>query len=84
VASIVKRVVGGDIEFYGDPDRRSYRVSFRRARELLGFETIYSVDEGVKQIYHELLLGSLRQDPRWVTVEWYKKILRENPGAVEP
>jgi nucleoside-diphosphate-sugar epimerase len=84
VASIVKRVVGGDIEFYGDPDRRSYRVSFRRARELLGFETLYRVDEGVKQIYHELLLGNLKQDPRWVTVEWYKKILRENPGALEP
>jgi len=84
VASIVKRVVGGDIEFYGDPDRRSYRVSFRRARELLGFEALYSVEEGVKQIYHELLLGNLKQDPRWVTVEWYKKILGENPGALEP
>ncbi|MEM1610495.1 MAG: NAD(P)-dependent oxidoreductase [Sulfolobales archaeon] len=84
VAAIVRRIVGGEIEFYGDPDKRSYRVSFKRARELLGFEALYNVEDGVKQIYHELVLGNLRRDPRWITVEWYKKLLERNPGALEP
>jgi nucleoside-diphosphate-sugar epimerase len=83
VAEITQRVVGGEISMYGDPDTRSYAVRFEKARSLLGFTPLFSVEDGVKQIYHELLLGNLRQDPRWITLKWYKSLLERDPRALE-
>ena len=83
VAMIVKKIVGGEIEFYGDPDKRSYAVSFKRAREILGFYPLYTVEDGVKQVYNSLLSGLIRKDPRWNTVEWYKKLISKNPEVLE-
>ncbi|MEM2025029.1 MAG: NAD(P)-dependent oxidoreductase [Desulfurococcaceae archaeon] len=82
IAENVRRTVGGEIVFQGEVDRRSYRVKFEKTRRLLGFKPIYSVEEGIKQIYHELLLGNLRAEPRWITVKWYKQILNENPEVL--
>jgi nucleoside-diphosphate-sugar epimerase len=84
VAKIVKKVTSGEITMYGDPDTRSYAVKFKKARELLGFEPLFNVEDGVKQIYHELLIGNLRQDPRWITVKWYKYLIENNPRVLEP
>ncbi|BBD73472.1 NAD-dependent dehydratase [Sulfodiicoccus acidiphilus] len=83
VAKVVRNVVGGEVEMYGDPDRRSYAVSFRKARELLDFEPKFTVEDSVKQIYHELLLGNVKGDPRWTTVKWYKSILERDPHALD-
>jgi len=30
---------------------------------------------GVRQVYHELLLGHLKPEERWWTVKWYKRLL---------
>lgn len=76
IANIVKSIVGGEIMFRGEIDRRSYRVSFERIRRL-GFQTLYRVEDGVKQIYHELLTGIIRPEDRWFTVRWYRKLLDE-------
>lgn len=83
VAEIVKKVVGGQITMYGDPDTRSYAVRFNKARELLDFVPIFNVEDGVKQIYHELILGNLKQDQRWITVKWYKYLLEKNPKVLD-
>jgi len=83
VAGIVKKVTNGEITIYGDPDIRSYAVKFEKAREMLDFVPIFNVEDGVKQIYHELLIGNLRQDPRWITVRWYKSLIENNPKVFE-
>ncbi|MCG2863991.1 MAG: SDR family oxidoreductase [Vulcanisaeta sp.] len=80
MARIVQSIVGGEIRFRGVVDRRSYRVSFRKIRETLGFNAIYNVDDGIKQIYHELLTGHLKPEDRWFTVKWYKTLLAKDPN----
>ncbi|MGC8622048.1 MAG: NAD-dependent epimerase/dehydratase family protein [Caldisphaera sp.] len=83
VARAVEKVIGGEISMYGDPDTRSYAVKFKKARDLLDFVPIFNVEDGVKQIYHDLLLGNLKQDPRWITVKWYKSLLEKNPMVLD-
>jgi len=83
VAGIVKKVTDGEITMYGDPDIRSYSVKFEKAREILNFVPMFNVEDGVKQIYHELLIGNLKQDPRWITVKWYKSLIEDDPMALE-
>lgn len=80
MARIVQSIVGGEIRFRGVVDRRSYRVSFRKIRETLGFNAIYNVDDGIKQVYHELLTGHLKPEDRWFTVKWYKTLLAKDPN----
>ncbi len=75
MARIVQSIVGGEVRFRGMVDARSYRVSFRRIREVLNFDVLYNVDDGVKQVYHELIVGHLRPEDRWFTVKWYKNCL---------
>ncbi len=84
MARIVQGIVGGEIRFRGGMvDARSYSVSFRRIREVLNFSVLYNVDDGVKQVYHELLTGHLRPEDRWFTVRWYKKLLEQNPKLLD-
>mgnify|MGYP001770686448 FL=1 len=74
VAKEVQSVAGGEISFRGEVDKRSYAVSFDKIARL-GYRTLYTVRDGVRQVYHELLLGHLRPEERWWTVKWYKRIL---------
>jgi len=50
---------------------------------MLDFVPMFNVEDGVKQIYHELLIGYLRQDPRWIAVKWYKSLIENNPKVLE-
>jgi nucleoside-diphosphate-sugar epimerase len=83
VAKIVEKIVGGEITFYGDPDTRSYEVSFKKARRLVDFVPFFNVEDGIKQIFHELLIGNLKEDPRWITVKWYKSLIEKNSEVLE-
>ncbi|ABW02298.1 NAD-dependent epimerase/dehydratase family protein [Caldivirga maquilingensis] len=74
IAKEVQQVTGAEIKFRGEVDRRSYRLSFAKIRKL-GFNTVYQVRDGVRQVYHELLIGYLKPEDRWFTVKWYKKVL---------
>lgn len=73
IAKTVQKIVGGEIRYRGEVDKRSYRLSFAKIKKL-GWEPIYRVEEGVRQVYHALLLG-LSPEERWFTVKWYKKVL---------
>lgn len=67
-----------EYEWYGLPDHRSYRVSFRKIREVLGFEPEYNAERGAVEIWEALKSGKLdSDDPMTITVEWYKKLLKE-------
>jgi nucleoside-diphosphate-sugar epimerase len=77
LAEIIRKSVGieSQIEWYGDPDTRSYRASFRKAKEELGFEARISIEEGVREILEKLKSGELVDRPEMHTVNQYKTLL---------
>jgi len=63
-------------EWYGDPDSRSYRVSFKKIKEVLDFTPEVTLKEGARNVYEALRDGRLNpDDPRTITVKWYKHLL---------
>jgi len=64
-----------EIEWYGDPDKRSYRVSFNKIKSVLGFEPDYTPHEGAKEIYEALEKGEIKDTAKSRTVEWYRYLL---------
>jgi nucleoside-diphosphate-sugar epimerase len=63
-------------EWYGDPDKRSYKVSFDKITETLNYKTSYTPREGAREVFDALKAGTLRgDDPKTITVKWYKTLL---------
>ncbi len=63
-------------EWYGSPDKRSYRVSFNKIKETLNFKPQYTPKEGAKEVFKALKDGRVSgDDPRTITVKWYKHLL---------
>jgi len=77
IAREVSRITGATIIFKGEIDKRSYMLSFDKIRVLLGFKPLYTVQDAVKHLYSDLLLGILKPEERWFTVKWYKKLIEE-------
>ena len=72
VAHIVPRDV--EIDWYGDPDHRSYRVGFDRI-EALGWKAQYKAEDGVAEICQHLADGSLEKGPNTITLNWYRELV---------
>jgi nucleoside-diphosphate-sugar epimerase len=63
-------------EWYGDPDARSYRVSFDKIKGKLNYKTNYTPRKGAKEVFDALETGILKaDDPRTITVKWYKNLI---------
>jgi nucleoside-diphosphate-sugar epimerase len=63
-------------DWYGDPDRRSYRVSFDKIKEKLNYKTNFTPRDGAKEVFDALEAGVLKvDDPRTITVKWYKNLI---------
>jgi nucleoside-diphosphate-sugar epimerase len=63
-------------EWYGSPDNRSYKVNFKKIKEVLNFKPKYTPKEGAKEVFEGLKNGKLNpDDPRTITVKWYKNLL---------
>jgi len=63
-------------EWYGDPDTRSYRVSFSKIKDALHFKPQITIRKGAKNVLDALKDGRLNpDDPRTITVKWYKHLL---------
>ena len=62
-------------EWYGDPDTRSYKISFNKIKDSIGYTTNYSISDGTKEIYFALQKGILTDSIKTKTVEWYKYLL---------
>lgn len=62
-------------KWYGDPDIRSYKISFKKIKETLGYKTRYTVADGAQEIYSNLKKGTLTDSLKTRTVEWYKHLL---------
>jgi nucleoside-diphosphate-sugar epimerase len=68
------------LEWYGSPDPRSYRVSFRRFHERIGFEAELRPANAVREIQAGLVGNRLDTSARSRTVEWYRHLLAD-PSA---
>ena len=73
VARRVPREV--EIEWYGDPDRRSYRVAFDRI-EALGWRAETTAEDGVAEICEALEAGTVDKTVQTVTLDWYRELAR--------
>ncbi|MEW6048041.1 MAG: NAD(P)-dependent oxidoreductase [Bacillota bacterium] len=62
-------------EWYGLPDHRSYRVSFKKVRSVLGFEPSYTPSEGAREIHEALRTGAVTDGMKTITLQWYKHLL---------
>ncbi len=71
VAATVPRDV--EIEWYGDPDHRSYRVNFDKI-EALGYKAAFEAEDGVREICEALDSGKTDKTIKTITLEWYKTI----------
>jgi nucleoside-diphosphate-sugar epimerase len=58
-----------------DRDKRSYDVSFEKAKRLLGFEANTAIEEGVREIYQAIKYGRVEESAKTSTVNWYRNIL---------
>ena len=73
VAGYVPKEV--EVEWYGDPDERSYRVAFDKI-EALGFRTELTAADGVAEICEALEAGSVDKTVRTITLDWYRELAR--------
>ncbi|MHA1114059.1 MAG: NAD-dependent epimerase/dehydratase family protein [Alphaproteobacteria bacterium] len=72
VAGTVPRPV--EIDWYGDPDTRSYRVSFDRI-EALGYRASRGAEDGVREIVAALEAGELRRSSTTITLDRYRELI---------
>jgi len=72
VAKAVPRDV--KIEWYGDPDHRSYRVAFDKISSL-GYEARYVAEDGVEELCGALASGKVDRTPQTITLEWYRELI---------
>jgi nucleoside-diphosphate-sugar epimerase len=63
------------IDWYGDADRRSYRVNFDKI-EALGWKAKHTARDGALEIYEKLKAGAVDRTPETITLEWYKTLTR--------
>lgn len=71
VAAAVPRDV--EIEWYGDPDHRSYRVGFDKI-EALGWKAEKLAEDGVEEICAALEAGTTAKTTQTITLAWYKEL----------
>lgn len=62
-------------EWYGDPDKRSYKVDFSKIKNILKFKPKYTPEDAAKEIYNALEEGLVKDDIKTRTVQWYKYLL---------
>lgn len=74
---VVADAVPGEvaIEWYGDPDHRSYRVSFDKV-EAVGWKAQREAEDGVEEIVSALESGATDKTTETITLEWYKTLSR--------
>lgn len=64
------------IEWYGEPDHRSYRVSFEKIERVLGWKAGWTAAEGALEIYKVLEAGRVTDFERTITLNWYQELAK--------
>lgn len=71
------------VEWYGDPDARSYRVDFSRFRDAVGFRPEREPVEAVRELERALATGAIAESPRTNTLGWYRHLLSDPSAGAE-
>jgi nucleoside-diphosphate-sugar epimerase len=76
IIDIFKEKNGEDvnIEWYGDPDNRSYRLSFKKIKKVLNWKPKMTLEEGVSEILNALENNQLEKSSQTLTLEWYRQL----------
>lgn len=64
-----------ELEWYGDPDKRSYQVNFDKIHDAVGFLPDYTPKDCVREIMEGLENDTITDDIKTKTVHWYKHLL---------
>jgi nucleoside-diphosphate-sugar epimerase len=64
------------IEWYGDPDFRSYRVDFSKLEQTLGWRAQFSVIDGVMEVFEALCTNKLVKKEQTITLKWYEELVK--------
>lgn len=80
VLDLAKRVAQGinqpfQMEWYGDPDNRSYQVNFDKISNVLGYSTEMTFEDGSREIFEALRDQRVITDERTKTVVWYTTLI---------
>lgn len=77
LAEIVAREVPREveIEWYGSPDVRSYRVGFDKI-EALGWKAKLTAADGVRELVAALESGEAEMTDKTITLKWYQELSR--------
>lgn len=77
LAKMLAEALGMELkyEWYGDPDKRSYRVDFSKIKKALGFKQKYTPKDAAREIHQALDEGEVKDDIKTRTVQWYKYLL---------
>jgi len=78
IAETVGKEIGEDvvIEWYGDPDHRSYSVNFDKIEKALNWKAAWNAEKGAKEIVKKLNSGELIKNEQSITLEWYKELVK--------
>lgn len=77
VCKVAKEITGKEvpIDWYGDPDKRSYNVCFDKIKNTLNWTPQYDVAFGVKEILEKLKNNELKDTPDTITLNWYQQLI---------
>jgi nucleoside-diphosphate-sugar epimerase len=77
LAELIAATLPGEvmIEWYGDPDHRSYRVGFAKI-EALGWQAKRTARDGALEIVEKLAAGAVDRTTETITLEWYQELTR--------
>lgn len=81
ILDLARRVAAGigvpfEYDWYGSPDRRSYRVNFDKFSSRLGYSVTETPESAAAAIAERLRHGTITTDARSRTVEWYSSLLQ--------
>ena len=86
IAKQVHEGAGGGGEIVHDKtavDTRSYRASSDKIRDILGFSLEYTPGVAAREVMEALRSGAVADVPKTRTIDWYKKLLHEDPGILD-
>lgn len=73
LAKIIGETIGEyEIEWYGDPDTRSYHVKFEKISQFLGFKAKFTPKDAAREIFEALSTGEISETAQTNVINWYK------------